>query len=234
MEIVKKTVRYKSRSELFEVWPIGDCHLGNIGCDVKKLKETVDLIKDNPRAYVILMGDICESITMSDKRFDPRSIDKHYHITDLSHLIRRQLDDAIEILLPLKGKILGALAGNHEEKIRLTSSYDISSELARALDTPYMGYNGFINLNFSRQTSPKHTAWTQYVFYIHHGHAGGRRSGSKINALEDAAHIFDCDCVIQGARTQEDNLTANLKIGIRPCRESYAKEAVRHNERIVS
>jgi len=202
LNIFKRTIDHTSRSDVFKIIPIGDSHIGNIGFYRERLIEDVKRIAEDDNAYTVLMGDICESITIADKRFDPRSIDKRYHVTDLSHLIRRQLEDAVDYLAPLKGKVLGVLAGNHEEKIRLTAYYDVSLELARELNAPYLGYDGFIRLNFIRRTPNSTKQNSRCVetidIYANHGHGGGRRNGSKVNVLDDASNIFDCDIVYMG------------------------------------
>jgi hypothetical protein len=77
-----------------------------------------------------------------------------------------------------------------------------------------MGYDGFIKLYFKRTKKHEDAGRNSFTFYVHHGHAGGRRSGSKINCLEDAAHIFDCDIVIQGHGHKKIIAPPILRLGI--------------------
>ena len=198
MEIVAKTIETRyTRTETVEIIPLGDLHLGNVGCDLDKFSEYVDYIKRKPNAYAILMGDMVESITPEDKRFDPKSIDKKYRIHDLTNLVDKQLHDLMEVLEPIKGKVLCVLQGNHEETVRLKHYVDIGLALARALKAPYMGYDGFLSLSFTGN-GPTKSRRNKAIFYLSHGYGGGtgKRSGGKVNKLEDAARIFACNCVI--------------------------------------
>ena len=194
MEIASKRISYRSRKDIFEVIPISDIHLGNAGCDLEKLQECVDYIKGNPKCYWYLLGDACECIVPGDKRFDPRSIDKRYLIYDLSHLIRRQIDDVLQFLSPIKERCLAVFSGNHEESIRKASSYDPAQQIAYELGAKYMGYDGFIVLYFARHG----TEVTTLTIYANHGHGMGRKDGSKANMLSDAAKIFDAQLITIG------------------------------------
>lgn len=192
MEIIQKTIHYNSRSKRFNIIPVGDTHIGNIGFDKEHFIEIRDYIKNTPDTYWIGMGDYCENISYLDKRFDPRSIDKSYRIKDLSNLALRQEKDLLKMLLPIKDKCLAVLSGNHEEKMRLQYQLDIGLDLARNLDAPYMGYNGFIKLRFLRKKNES----ASYVIYTSHGHGASRKSGAKVNKLEDYASFIDADIII--------------------------------------
>lgn len=207
MDIIKREIFYKSRKDVFTIVPIGDIHIGNIGCDIDKLKEDIEEIRNNRNYFWIGIGDFMECINLSDKRFDPKSIDPDYSITDLDKLVQNQTDDVISLFYPIREKCLAIISGNHEETIRLQYYQDVCERMAYALKVPFLGYSGFIKLIFYRFSGDKykkrnpqqpHNAHTtsHFTFYITHGYGGSRKAGAKINKMEDLAHMVDCNIVL--------------------------------------
>ncbi len=87
--------------------------------------------------------------------------------------------------------------GNHEETVRKYHHWDITQHLAYELKVPYLGFCAFIRLNFKRHTGDS-KAVTQYIIYATHGFGGSRKSGAKINRIEDLCHFFESDIVLIG------------------------------------
>lgn len=201
MEITKKEITYASRSEHFNLVGLGDIHLGNAGCDLKKLKEITDWIKSTPRTFWIGTGDYIDCINIADPRFDPYSIDPAYNIKNLSRLIPQQIEDILTYLRPIKHKCLAMVTGNHEENIRLRYNFDVGYEISKDLKSPLLGYDGWVMLQFTRKT-PNQTCEksqiTTYLIYVSHGFGGARKSGAKVNRLEDVASYMDADIIILG------------------------------------
>ena len=214
MEILTHRVAYRGagRTTEYRVKPIGDVHLGNVGCDLKRLKEDIEEIKHDPTSLWVGMGDYTECINITDKRFDPQSIDPNYNIRSLSRLVDAQIEDIAFILKPIASKCIGFLTGNHEEEIRLRSQRDASYDIAKSLGIldKYMGYDGFIRLIFTRN---KHDT-TLVTFYCCHGYGGARKSGAKINKLEDFAHSFDADIIILAHEHKKIIAPPVLKLGL--------------------
>ena len=50
MEVITKVIRYKSKTDEFRFYPLGDIHLGSVECDEysvgKKVKEIEDETRD--------------------------------------------------------------------------------------------------------------------------------------------------------------------------------------------
>ena len=42
--------------------PLGDVHIGNLGCDVEKFKRNVDYVRKTPNCYTIGMGDYIDNV----------------------------------------------------------------------------------------------------------------------------------------------------------------------------
>jgi len=71
MKLIEKEIICKGRSEVFEIYPIGDIHCGARNCAEKPLRKLVREISENPFAYVLGGGDWPNAIKPQDsKRFD--------------------------------------------------------------------------------------------------------------------------------------------------------------------
>lgn len=108
---------------------------------------------------LILMGDLIETIDISDRRF---SFD-----SSVIHTIREQRNHAVARLAPVKHRIAVLLRGNHEYRIHSTYG-NISEEIAEAIGCVYGSYScvvtfvgpkdeilfrGFFHHGFGRLTS---------------------------------------------------------------------------------
>lgn len=185
-------LHYESPAERFNIIPMGDIHLGNVGCDVRRLKDLVRWIANKDNTYWLGMGDYIDAINYTDPRFDPKTVDKRYLAAgDLDKMIQMQINDLIDILEPIADKCLGLHRGNHEEKIRREYHYDILYELWRGLclnGTAMLYDAALTRLKFVRG---RHV--TKVDIFSAHGNVGGRKGGNKINRLEDLMGYFDAD-----------------------------------------
>jgi len=196
MEIIIKNIKISnSRNLWIKLIPLGDIHLGNTGCDLKKLKEQINYIKEKKDCYWVGMGDYVDSINYSDKRFDPTTVAEPF-ISHLSNCIPLQIETLAKLLAPIKDKCLGLLRGNHEEKIRLQHHYDIIYEMRKVLglDIPDLKDAAIMRLRFNALRGGS------YIFdiFVTHGNVGGRKGGAKVNRLEDMIGYMDADIYLMG------------------------------------
>jgi hypothetical protein len=203
MELVEKEIVFTSKKDkVFTLIPIGDIHLGNKGCDEQRLHEVVQYIKNKERCYWLGMGDYIDAINYLDPRFDSRQVNPRYILGNdqtlsLENMVERQVADFQRIVEPIKDKCIGLLAGNHEETIRKHHYWDITNHLSHELGVPPLGYCSFIRLTLKRKAGDS-KAVTQYIIYATHGFGGSRKSGAKINRIEDLCHFFECDIALIG------------------------------------
>lgn len=87
-----------------KVWAIADVHLGAKECDLKGFKAFLKRIQDDPDSYIVIVGDVLDNGLRN-------SLTNPYHATVSP---QGQLDLAVELLTPVKDRILGAVGGNHE------------------------------------------------------------------------------------------------------------------------
>lgn len=181
----------------FQIYVFGDIHLGNRACDIEKLKSHILEVRNNPHAYWIGVGDYIEAINYTDKRFDHAQVDPLY-ASNLSNAAADQMLDLIALFDPIRKRCIGLHRGNHEETLRLRYHFDVLKEFKdRWPEVPLLEDTAFTRLNFKRMC--KNTPHIEkFILWSSHSNAGGRKSGSKINRLEDAMACFDADMYVVG------------------------------------
>lgn len=86
----------------------GDEHRGSFLFHEKGLQQCHDYIMDKKNRYVVKMGDLIEAITCDDKRYNPKTNSKG---------ILNQLSDCLNMMVPIRNRILTILDGNHENTL---------------------------------------------------------------------------------------------------------------------
>ncbi len=109
------TINLKKIDEIIQLRPLGDIHIGNLGCDLKKFENNINFVAKRDDHFVIGMGDYIDNVMAYaqggvDKRWNPETVDRKTLTTE------EQVDKFIELWTPIKDKTFGLLAGNHEWK----------------------------------------------------------------------------------------------------------------------
>lgn len=189
-----------SAGEQFRIWPISDTHLGAADVDEEALREHVEMIRQDKNARVIFLGDVGDLIDWRDKRFQAGMWPERY--MDAMHaeggIPSETVAHALEIFSPIRKQIWCWLSGNHEYTIRSRFDREIGSEIAAQLGVEYLGYGGFLRVQWKNNTSKAHGGEHITVFDLHHGWQGGRTAGAKINTLEKHLGESDADVVLRG------------------------------------
>ena len=169
-----------------ELHTFADEHIGDEGCDLKRLLARIEYVKNTPNAYCILNGDIIDNATKT-------SIGDTY--TQVFNPME-QLEKATEIFSPIKDKILCITHGNHENRTYKNEGINISRLLANQLGLTdrYTPTSAVLFIRFG-EGSARSTRYRKvcYTVYVLHGSGGGRKEGSKANRLADMASIIDTD-----------------------------------------
>jgi len=195
MEINVKTIKIKDETTWYHIIPIGDIHMGNIGCDIKKLEKLVAWIKGKPNVYWIGMGDYFDCINLGDKRFDLSTVAVEFR-DELHNLVPSQVARVAKILEPIKEKCIGLHEGNHERTIRLHNQYNPTYELWRSFNIPSIPMlkdAAITRLRFAYECKAKKQPSYKYDIFSVHGNVGGRKGGAKLNRLEDMCANFQAD-----------------------------------------
>lgn len=181
--------------EQIEIHTFADEHLGDRCCDVKRLLQRIEYVKNMPNVYCILNGDIIDNATKN-------SIGDTY-AQELNPM--NQLQRAVEIFEPIKDKILCITHGNHENRTYKSEGINLSALIAGqlGLSERYTATSAllFVRLGESSDGRKETNGSGQrrkicYSIYTLHGSGGGRKEGGKINRLADLASIIDADVYI--------------------------------------
>ncbi len=192
-----KTIKIDLPRELenVEIHIFADEHLGDEHCDIKRLLQRIEYVKNKPNAYCILNGDIIDNATRTSigdiyaQEFNPME----------------QLQRALDIFEPIKEKILCITHGNHENRTYRKEGINLSYLLARqlGLSAKYTPTSAVLFIRVGEDaTRHRETNGSGnirkicYTAYVLHGSGGGRKEGAKAIRLADMASIIDTDIYI--------------------------------------
>ena len=169
--------------------PISDVHIGDKLTNYKLLKEVLETIKDTPNVYTILNGDLCNT-ALKNSKSDVYSDE----LTPMEQVLR-----LIELLEPIKDKILVIGTGNHEDRIFKDTNIDVIRLVARELgiEDRYADSWWYLFLRFGEKESGRKAPMC-YQITGYHGSGGGRKTGGKANRLEEMSQTVIADLYIMG------------------------------------
>jgi predicted MPP superfamily phosphohydrolase len=171
-----------------EIHTLADLHIGDKFCDMEMIKNKINYIKDTPNAYCILNGDLMNNATKT-------SVSDCY-AEELTPM--EQVEMCIELLEPIKDKIIAITAGNHEKRTYNKEGIDITKFVAKqfGIEDRYSPTSCFIFLRVGELNKHSHKRPVPYLLFCLHGSGGGRKEGAKAIRLADMASIIDADIYI--------------------------------------
>ena len=175
-------IKIDAPKNTFQLMVLGDLHIGDELCDLALIKETIDYIKKTKGCYCILNGDLINNALKTSKS---DTYKEQMSIADEQDLL-------IDLLMPIKDKILVMATGNHEHRTSLIAGINPLKAVAYALgikdklvDNSYV-----MTLEFGTAHGVKNLPNKYVVYGIHGGSGGGRRAGATANALQDMSLII--------------------------------------------
>lgn len=186
-------IEVSTRADIVKVKPLQDLHKGSKSCDLRGFKS---FISDNDNlTYYFLNGDMWDAIYFSDKRF-AASGQEH---TDKDAPIDDEVEEMVELLSPIKGRIIAVGIGNHEYTVLKKHHTNMSKRLADKLGVPYMGWSYWIRMQLYRMDNNVRGQGRTVDFFIQHGFGGGTRTeGGSITKYSKHADRFLCDVYVVG------------------------------------
>ena len=186
MKVIK--IDLPTELQQVELHIFADEHIGDEHCDMKRLLERIEYVKNTENAYCILNGDIIDNATKTSigdtytQEFNPME----------------QLHRATELFSPIKEKILCITHGNHENRTYKKEGINLSALVAAQLGLQdfYTPTSAILFLRFGSGTKKIHNRKIRYTIYTLHGSGGGRKEGAKAIRLADMASIVDADIYI--------------------------------------
>lgn len=184
MEIIKVNLNDETGSivDNITIIPIADVHIGDRLSNLKLLKEALQRIKNEPNTYTIINGDLC-NMALKNSKSDVYS-------DNLSPM--EQVLKATELLEEIKDKILIITTGNHEDRITKETNIDTTRLIAKQLgiEDRYADAWWYLYITFGKDRQKRPIT---YGITGLHGYGGGRKSGGKINRLEDMSNVVIAD-----------------------------------------
>lgn len=176
-----------------ELHTFADEHVGDEHCDIKRLTERIEYVKNTPNAYCILNGDLIDNATKT-------SIGDTY--TQVFSPME-QLAKAVELFAPIKDKVLCITHGNHENRTYKKEGINLSRLIADQLGLAdrYTSTSAVLFVRLGEMTLKESRGSGNYrqicyTLYVLHGSGGGRKEGAKAIRLADMASIVDTDIYI--------------------------------------
>ena len=151
-------------------------HIGAAQCDIKFIREHLERIKKDPNARVVYMGDAGECVTKSSKG------DVYSQLMSP----QQQHDYLVELLDPIKHKMLFGIRGNHGHRVYKETGLSFDKNLCCRLGIPYLGVQAMMNLVVNRST---------YDCFFHHGADSGVSTISKVSKAESFTRFIDADAL---------------------------------------
>lgn len=105
---------HRLEGRTIKVWAVADVHIGARECDLEGFERFLKRVSDDDDSYLVICGDLLnnglkDSLTNVYEEVMPPSV---------------QLDKAVELLLPVKDRILGCVGGNHEARTKKAVDLD--------------------------------------------------------------------------------------------------------------
>jgi hypothetical protein len=195
VEVIRQDIEYKSRTNIFKIYPLGDLHAGSPNCDEDRFETEVSDIHNNPFARWIGIGDMADCITPNDKRFDMKCLAKWVDEDDIVESQRKRI---VDMLKPIAGKCLCYLSGNHEETIHKIHQNNISQHICDDLGIQFGGFSSFIALNFRRIKPDSQSSVNQVLVHARHGSGAAQQEGARIMSLMRLVNAFTADIYLMG------------------------------------
>lgn len=173
-----------------EIWPVFDVHLGATEHNAEAWAKFCKMILSRENAYLVLGGDLINNCTRS-------SISNIWEETASPSMQKRLI---VEMLEPLKDRILCSVGGNHERRSEKDADYDPAYDIMCKLhkEELYRKNIAFLRVKMgvdggAGQKNPC------YVFCVTHGAAGGAKYGGATNKAVDFGYTLSgIDCLIVG------------------------------------
>lgn len=212
----------KCSKNTFQLMVLGDMHIGDELCDLQLIRETIDYIKNTKDCYCILNGDLINNALKTSKS------DSYLE----TMTIEEEQDLLIELLEPIKNKILVMASGNHEYRTSLIAGINPLKAVALALGLKdkLVEHSYLLNIKFGKVNGDSKIPNKYCVFGIHGGSGGGRRAGSTANALEDMAKIRpDMDLYVHSHTHAQINFSDMIFLYNRGCGKTKEHQRTYYN-----
>ena len=182
-------VKLNKNIKQLHIIPISDVHIGDKQANLKLFKEVLKKIKEDDSTYTILNGDLCNTALKNSK--------SDVYEDNMNPM--EQLEQLLDLLEPIKDKILVISTGNHEDRITKDTNIDITKLTAKQLgiEDRYSSGWWYLYLRFGEKEQGRKAPMC-YQITGYHGSGGGRKAGGKANRLQEMSQVVIADLYIMG------------------------------------
>jgi len=171
--------------DMLDFLGISDIHYGNPLFARKHLERTLSFL-NRPNVRAVLNGDLCESTLKTSKGEIFKQVGSP----------EDQRDAMSEILYPYRDKFLGAVDGNHENRIWNEAGIHIVRDIAKNLGIPYRPEGLLHKISFGNGNN--NVNGRPFVFWLYqtHGYGGARTTSAKAIKVERTSTYIHADCYL--------------------------------------
>lgn len=177
MNIIKRKVDISGN--VMRIFVLADLHIGDGLMDKDRLEQFIDDVMADDSNYIIVNGDLINNETRQS-------------VSDIFGAVMtpdKQIDYLVDLLRPMRDKILVMVEGNHELRSYKDNGILVIKRVARELGIENCYSNGayllFIDID-----------GVTYSIYGKHGAGGGKTVGAKANRLIDMLDNVNADIFI--------------------------------------
>jgi predicted phosphodiesterase len=165
---------YPRDMQCLTLYPIADVHWGAAECMEREFRDYLKQIQEDESAAVLLAGDILNNGIKSSKT----DVYKEKYPPDV------QKEMMIDLLEPIKDKIVAGVAGNHEYRTVKESCQDVMKDIFMALQIRkcYTPDAAFIKISLGEKQNKKPAT---YMIYLSHGTGGGSTLGAGVSRQDN-------------------------------------------------
>lgn len=188
-------IKVRSLDDPIHLYHMSDFHMKERGCQEELLKKHVSIVEKDPVGIVVVGGDQAAYIAKNDKRMDFECFADNIRANQLHDWAEYLIDSTVNILKPIKNKIILALKGNHETVYTKSHQHDVHRAFCGRLGVFNGGYTSVFCLRFQE----KNGEYKDIIVHATHGKGGSCTSGGVINKLKKySLHVANSDIVLVG------------------------------------
>lgn len=178
MRVITRT--YPRETEYLTLYPISDVHWGAAECMEAEFRDYLQEIKADESAAVLLAGDLINNGIKSSKT----------NVYKEKYMPGEQKEMMIDLLEPIKDKIVAGVAGNHEDRTAKETDQDVMKDIFMALQIKdrYTPDAAFIKIQVGEKKNKKPAT---YMIYLCHGCGGGSTLGAGITRQDNYQYSIE-------------------------------------------
>lgn len=164
MSLLKNNILKLNVNEC-KIFPCYDWHIGEHACDIDFIKRYLRKLANTKNAYAVLGGDLLDMTIYGSVG----------NVHEQKYYVNKQKEIVLELLRPIKDRIIGAVQGNHEIRLSKCSTFDIVQDICRELDIDYWEEEKQFAIQLNKSSLIK--------LFVHHGIGAGTTDGGGANAM---------------------------------------------------